>query len=107
MATEQRIDDLIEAGWKVLESNFDLVAFQQWRRRALDCLTVVVGTNHVYTKHFVNLVQQQGASDLLIATGILSAAKEQASCEAPNCSKPMKLLTSSHANFPHKTRRIS
>lgn len=79
MAVEQRIDDLIEAGWGVLDSDFDPVAFLRWRRRAFDCLTAMVGPDHVYTRHFENLVQEEGKADLLLASGILSAAKEQAS----------------------------
>jgi len=77
MSVEQRIDDLIEAGWGVLDSDFDPVAFQRWRRRAFDCLTAVVGPDHVYARHFEHFVRQEGEADLLIASGILSAAKEQ------------------------------
>ncbi len=80
MAVEQRIDDLIEAGWGVLDSDFDPVAFQRWRRRAFDCLTAMCGPDHVYTRHFENFVRQGGKTDLLAAGGILSAAKEQGSC---------------------------
>lgn len=81
MSVEQRIDDLIEAGWGVLDSDFDPVAFERWRRRAFDCLTAVVGPDHIYTRHFENFVRQGGKKDLLAAGGILSAAKEQESCD--------------------------
>lgn len=77
MSTDGRIDDLIEAGWWVLESDFDPVAFQQWRRRAFDCLTAMVGPDHAYTRNFERFVRQEGKADLLIASGILSAAKEE------------------------------
>jgi hypothetical protein len=77
MSMEGRIDDLIELGWGVLDSDFDPVAFQCWRRKALDCLTNMVGPDHVYTKHFERFVRQEGEADLLIASGILSAAQEQ------------------------------
>jgi hypothetical protein len=77
MAVEQRIDDLIEAGWRVLDSDFDPVAFLRWRRSAFDCLTAMVGPDHVYTRHFENFVRQGGKTDLIAAGGILSAAKEQ------------------------------
>ena len=77
MCVEQGIDDLIEAGWGVLDSDFDPVAFQRWRRRAFECLTAVVGPDHVYTRHFERFVRREGEADLLIASGILSAAKEQ------------------------------
>jgi hypothetical protein len=80
MSVEQRIDDLIEAGWGVVDADFHPVAFQSWRRRAFDCLAAMYGPDHVYTRHFANCVQQAGKTDLLAAGGILSAAKEQESC---------------------------
>ena len=80
MSVEQGIDDLIKAGWGVHESDFDPLAFQRWRRRAFDCLTAVVGPDHVYARHFQRFVRQEGEADLLIASGILSAVKEEASC---------------------------
>jgi hypothetical protein len=43
MSIEAKIDDLIEAGWGVLNSAFDPVAFQQWRRMAFLCLTEMLG----------------------------------------------------------------
>ena len=77
MAVEHRIDELIEAGWGVLDSDFDPVAFQRWRRRAFECLIAAVGLDHVYARHFERFVRQEGEGDLLLASGILSAAKEQ------------------------------
>ncbi len=87
MSVEKRIDDLIEAGWGALDSDFDPVAFQRWRRRALDCLTAAVGRDHVYTRHFERFVREEGEADILIASGILSAAKEQ---ESSNRLGPVK-----------------
>jgi hypothetical protein len=77
MAIDGRIDDLIEAGWGVLVSDCDPVAFQRWRCGALDCLTALVGSDHVYTRQIGIFVRQGGKRDLLVAGGILSAAKEQ------------------------------
>jgi hypothetical protein len=57
MSVEKRIDDLIEAGWFVFDSDFDAIAFQQWRRRVFDCLTAVVGPDHVSTRQFANFVR--------------------------------------------------
>jgi hypothetical protein len=83
MSMEGKIDDLIETGWWVLDSGFDPVAFQHWRRRALDCLTAMVGPEHVYTRHFEHFVRQEGPADLLLASGILSAAKEEMARNKP------------------------
>jgi hypothetical protein len=80
MDVGQRIDDLIEAGWGVSDSDFDPVAFLHWRRKAFDCLTALVGPDHVYTRHFENFVRQGRKTDILAAGGILSAAKEQMAC---------------------------
>ncbi len=83
MSVEQRIGDLIKAGWGVLEPDFDPRAFQHWRRSAFDCLNAMFGPDHVYTRHFENLVRQGGKTNLLAAGGILIAAKEQAVLQRP------------------------
>ena len=83
MSIERRIDDLIEAGWGVVNSDFDPIAFHHWRRSAFDCLTAMFGPDHVYTKHFEKLVRQGGKTDILAAGGILIAAKEQALLQQP------------------------
>jgi hypothetical protein len=80
MSFDRQIDELLEAGWEVLDSDFDPVAFQSWRRKALDCLTAMFGPDHVYTRHFESFVRQGEKKQLLAAGGILFAAKEQASC---------------------------
>jgi hypothetical protein len=94
VAVEQRIDDLIKAGWGVLESDLDPTAFQLWRRSAFDCLAAMFGPDHVYTRHFENFVQQGGETDLLAANGILSAAKEQASYNGQGAVKTNGNVTS-------------
>jgi hypothetical protein len=64
------------SGLGVLDSDFDPIAFHQWRRRAFDCLSKMVGPNHPYTRHFGNLVQKGARTELLAAAGILSAARQ-------------------------------
>jgi hypothetical protein len=76
MCIDGRIDDLIEAGWGVLKSDFDPIAFHHWRRKAFDCLTALLGPDHAYTRQFEYLVRQGGKTDLLVAAGILSAAQQ-------------------------------
>jgi hypothetical protein len=77
MSFGARIDELIEAGWGVLESDFDPVAFQHWRRRALDCLTAVVGPDHASTRRFQHLVEHGGETQLRVARGTSAASREQ------------------------------
>ena len=74
MAT--RIDDLIESAWGVIYADFDRTALDQWRRRAFDCLSDMLGPDHVYTQHFENLVRQGKKTEPLVAGGILTAPEK-------------------------------
>jgi hypothetical protein len=75
MSIVREFDNLIEAERAVLESDFDPVAFLQWRRSAFDCLTEMLGPDHVYTRQFGDYVQQGAKTDLLVSAGILSAVQ--------------------------------
>jgi len=77
MTVEQSIDDLIVAGWCVLNSNFDAAAFAIWRRKALDCVTALVGPSHTYARYFKDFVEKADTKSVLAGEGILIAAKEQ------------------------------
>ena len=77
MCTEERIDGLIEAGWFVLDSDFDPAAFQYWRQSAFDCLIDMLGPDHYYTQYFASLLRQGEKAETLAAVGILSAAQQQ------------------------------
>ncbi len=76
MFIKGRIDDVIESGWRVLDSDFDQIAFHHWRQSALDCLTDMLGPDHVYTRHFENIVREGGKKDLLAGNGILSVVRQ-------------------------------
>jgi hypothetical protein len=85
MNIEDRIDELIMAGWRVVDSDFDPVAFDQWRRKVFDCLKAMLGPDHVHTKHFRNFAKESHRTNILAAAGLLVAAKEQIKgidCEA-------------------------
>ncbi len=77
MCSEKRIDDLIESGTLVLNSDFDPTVCRRWRLKALHCLTMLLGTDHYYTKNFKTFVRQAQRIDLLAAYGILSAVQQQ------------------------------
>jgi hypothetical protein len=89
MTIEQRIDALIKAGWNVLETDFDPVAFQHWRLKAFECLAAMFGPDHVYTKYFEHFVEQGDRTNVLAAGGVLVAAKEQIMCKELEPSKPL------------------
>ena len=75
MSIEAKINNLIEAEWGVLESDFDPIALGQWRHRAFVCLSEMLGPDHVYTRQFGDFVQQGAKTDLLVSAGILSAVQ--------------------------------
>lgn len=75
MSVEDRIDALIEAGWCMLDSDFDPRAFRRWRLTALDCLSDLLGPNHTYTLYFRTLVEQNNKLNWLAGGGILTAAR--------------------------------
>ena len=89
MSMECRIDELIKAGWGVVESDFDPAAFQNWRRKAFECLNAMFGPDHIYTKYFEHFVQQSDRTNVLAAGGVLVAAKQQMACSEFSSSKPM------------------
>lgn len=77
MSLEQLVDNLIEAGWHVIDSDFDMVAFTHWRKQALDCIGALMGPAHAYTHYFRDFVDQAEKTSLLTGAGILVATKEQ------------------------------
>ena len=87
MAFEKRIDDLIEAGWRVLESDFDEAAFHGWRKEAFKFLGAVLGPEHTYTQYFEKYVRQLERSEVLTGEGILMAARANVAGESPRASR--------------------
>ena len=77
MLATKAIDDLIDAGWQVLESDFDPVAFMKWRRSAYECVVVLLGPDHPYALFFEQFVNKDNRGGLLTGAGILTATKEQ------------------------------
>ena len=89
MNMENRIDELIMAGWRVVDSDFDPVAFDHWRLKAFDCLTAMLGPDHVYANYFEHSAEQEGRTNILAAVGVLVAAKEQ--MKGMECGPPESL----------------
>ncbi|MGO9566869.1 MAG: hypothetical protein ACLP5H_04940 [Desulfomonilaceae bacterium] len=79
MHQERLIDNLIEAGWHVLDTDFDEAALRNWRELALICLTDLLGSDHVYVQQFDDWVRHREKLNLMAAGGVLVAAKEMAS----------------------------
>jgi hypothetical protein len=77
MHAEEALDDLIRAGWQVIESDFDTEAFLNWRKRARDCVVILAGPDHPYAQFFDAAVAEGPTGSLLAGAGILEAIKEQ------------------------------
>jgi hypothetical protein len=72
-----KIDSLITAGWNVVKTDFDEKAFQEWRKRALDCVIALCGDSHPYKDYFEKGVQNALASSVLTGVGLLTAAQSR------------------------------
>ncbi len=92
MDMEDRMDELIEAGWRVVDTDFDPEAFKHWRLKVFECLTAMFGPDHVYTKYFEHFIEQGGTTSVLAAGGVLVAAKEQAKGMQCAASEPVMSL---------------
>ena len=74
MPINTQINALIEAGWRVLESDFSEAAFRNWRKEALNCLTLLSGEDHPYTDHFRRSMVKPDVRNVLSGVGVLTAA---------------------------------
>jgi hypothetical protein len=79
MFNERALDKLIQAGWYLIESDFDAGAFAQWKDKAFDFVNDFMGSEHTYTRCFKDIVTGACEYDLLAAEGILEAVREQIS----------------------------
>gem|GEM_PF-4097478 len=57
MDLEKRIDDLIEAGWHVLDSEYDEAALVYWKKTASEFFIDFLGRRHSVTESFIRLSQ--------------------------------------------------
>ncbi len=78
MSIDRKIDTLIAAGWQVIERDFDEQSFANWRTKAIDCLTDLLGNDHVYRHSFETTVRKPDKLNVLAGRGILMAARETA-----------------------------
>jgi hypothetical protein len=88
MPTERLIDQLIKAGWEVLESDFDEEAFARWRQSAHDCVAALVEPDHPYLRLFRDHVKEAEPRSALTGEGILCSVREQLAAHStkPKCS---------------------
>ncbi|MDD3471146.1 MAG: hypothetical protein PHS86_00035 [Syntrophaceae bacterium] len=53
MSQDKRLENLVEAGWHVIDSEFDRKAIMFWRRSAFEFLEELLGPEHVATQSFL------------------------------------------------------
>lgn len=71
------LNDLINAGWSILENGFDPQAFLAWKQLSFACLVGLLGPLHFYSRNFRRFSAEGSPKGLLAAEGILTAAKEE------------------------------
>jgi hypothetical protein len=72
------IDGLIQAGWRVVATDFDNSAFLNWKQRSQECLAQVLDEDHPQFEVFRRLTAgslQDPQSNTLPLIGILEAVK--------------------------------
>jgi hypothetical protein len=81
MHADKPIDDLIRAGWEVIETDYHAVALHNWRQKAFDCLVQLLGPDHMDTQYFEHHIRQFEKENLIEATSTtvaLTAERESA-----------------------------
>jgi hypothetical protein len=93
------LNDLINAGWSILENGFDPQAFLAWKQMSFVCLVGLLGPVHFYTQNFKRFATEGDPKGLLAAEGILNAAREEMAKEGAGDRGPFCPL--GDASAPH------
>lgn len=104
MQADQRIEELIEAGRCIVDASPGDRSSAQWKAQALNCLTLLLGPDHVYVAYLRESLGRTGSLGILSATGILDAAREQMTGGAAHQSEKTKTRCSRTPR--RKTMRI-
>ena|SRR5208337_5177152 len=83
MHAEHTIDNFMELGWHILDTSRDEAAFVQWKTRALEYLTALLGPDHVYCVRLRGIIGETGTYGLLAGIGILAAAGQELTKDVP------------------------
>jgi hypothetical protein len=75
MELERQFDELIRAGWQLMDGGYSERSFQSWRKSAFECLLSLLGPDHSYTNYFEWRLRKAEAADVLTGVGVLTAAK--------------------------------
>ncbi len=62
MSQDKRLEDMMEAGWHVLDSEFDQTAILVWKQRACEFLIEFLGPDHSSTQSFLVCLKHSEAA---------------------------------------------
>lgn len=68
---------LIEAGYQVVDSDFDETTFKKWRQQAIACISSLLGADHPYTRSFSEYVRNCDLDSLFLGRGLVDATKRE------------------------------
>ena len=49
---DEAFEALVEAGYQVVETDLDEMAFREWRQKAVNCIAALLGSDHPYARSF-------------------------------------------------------
>ncbi len=67
---------LVEAGYELVESDFDEMTFKKWRQKAIDCISSLLGPDHPYTRSFSEHVRRHDPNNLFLGRGLIDATRQ-------------------------------
>lgn len=74
---DEAFASLIEAGYQVVDSDFDEITFKKWRQKAIACISSLLGAEHPYTRSFSEYVRNCDLNSLFLGRGLVDATKRE------------------------------
>lgn len=75
MLIDKQIEDLIEDGWNVIESDSDSAALRDWKRKVSDAFKTIVGPDPTHSTFCGSSPQTGGGLSVPARAGLLVATK--------------------------------
>lgn len=72
---DEAFEALVQAGYQVVETDFDEMAFKEWRQKAVNCIAALLGSEHPYARSFSEHVRRCDLNSLFLGRGLVDATK--------------------------------
>ena len=79
---DEAFEALVEAGYQVVETDFDENSFRKWRQKAINCIAALLGAEHPYTRSFSEHVLRRDLNSLFLGRGLVYATKRDVLIDA-------------------------